>query len=432
MPEESVKPLTATRKQSLSSARTGKRPLTALAVKNHRSGFLADSHPYQGLRLRANVNGTKTWMYRYRLGEKLKQIKLGTWPGMDLAEAREVFLKQRKFREANQDPRLIAARAKAKMQESVAEENSRPYTFGAMVEDYLTERVEKDRKRKSSRETRRLLERDLGFLTQLNVEKVTGPLLHQHILNISDRAPDVARVFRQELKRAWQYAVNVGRTDKACLINTDMGGRLTQGRRERALDKSEVAALLMWIDNYSDTVRDVLKLVLYLGLRSGEVCKLKDEWLRCEPDGWWLVIPRVEMKKNHSDHWVPLDGVVLEIAKKRKGNGHWFPSRAGGHIAQKVLGVEVYAHSGRSAAKTYSGKSICPVKNWAPNDLRKTARSHLAAIGCPFEVGENILHHKIPGVGGLYNQHKYLNEKRYWLQKLADHYEKLTIFNEDR
>jgi hypothetical protein len=127
---------------------------------------------------------------------------------------------------------------------------------------------------------------------------------------------------------------------------------------------------------------------------------------------------------------VPLVGRALEIANRRKDGGYWFPSRVGGHIAQKVLGVEVYAHSGRSKAKIYSGKAVCPVKDWAPNDLRKTARSHLAALGCPFEVAESVLHHKVPGVGGLYNQHKYLNEKREWLNKLSKHYQTLTNFND--
>ncbi|OOY96168.1 hypothetical protein BOW18_08585, partial [Solemya velum gill symbiont] len=56
------------------------KPLTALKVKNLKSGVISDAHPYRGLRLRANKNGTKTWMYRYRADDKLKQIKLGTYP----------------------------------------------------------------------------------------------------------------------------------------------------------------------------------------------------------------------------------------------------------------------------------------------------------------------------------------------------------------
>ena len=65
-------------------------------------------------------------------------------------------------------------------------------------------------------------------------------------------------------------------------------------------------------------------------------------------------------------------------------------------------------------------KAVCPVGDWAANDLRKTARTHLAALGCPFEVAESVLHHKLPGVGGLYNRHSYEAEKREWLTKLGE------------
>ena len=395
-----------------------KKPLTALAVKNHRVGFISDVAPYSGLRVRANKNGTKTWIYRYRAGLKLKQIKLGTWPGMELSEARRALLKLRASKEQNIDPQDAFKKAYLESQKQSLSDSVDNYTFGLMVEHYLSERVEKDRKVKGAKETRRLLERDLGALKATKVNDVSGPILHHHILTIASRAPDVARVFRSELARAWRYAVNIGRTDRACLINTDMGGKLTQGRRERSLGLGEVQVLLEWISNYSTTVGDALKLVLFLGLRSGEVCKLRSDWVREENDGFWIVIPSSEMKRNHSDHWVPLSGEALQIVLNRVGGEFLFPSKVGNHIKQKVLGVEIYAHSGRSKSKVYSGKKICPVKDWAPNDLRKTARSHLAALGCPFEVAESILHHKINGVAGLYNQHRYLQEKREWLSKL--------------
>ncbi len=405
---------------------TNTKPLTALKVKNHKAGFLSDAHPYQGLRLRANKNGTKTWMYRYRSGDKLKQIKLGTYPGMELAEAREALLGQRKLKEQNKDPRMVSRQKKKETEVLEAIERQQVFTFAVMVEQYLSERIEKDRKPKGAMEVRRLLNNDLGELSNFPVDSIEPTDLHDHILAIAKRAPDVARVFRAELARAWRYAINVGRTKTACLINTDTGGKLTQGKREVTLNEEELKLLLPWLPNYSRTVEDILTLTLYLGLRSGEVCKLRDEWLKEEPDGWWLTIPASEMKKNHSDHRVPLVGTALKIALRRSGRSVWFPSRAGGSVKQKILGVEVYAHSGKSKATTYQRYRVCPVTNWAPNDLRKTARSYLAALRCPFEVAESILHHLIPGVAGLYNQHKYDSEKREWLSKLEQRFNRMS------
>ncbi len=393
-------------------AKVKPKPFTALQVKNHKEGVLADAHPHRGLRLRANKNGSKTWMYRYKSGAKLKQIKLGSYPGMGLAEARAEFLKQKKLREQNKDPRREA-------EERKRESERQGFTFAVMVERYLTERTEKDRKEKGAKEVRRLLENDLGSLASRFVVDVAPVEIHDHIRGIAERAPVIALNFRAELGRAWRYAANTGRVSIACPINSDTGGKLRQGKRERNLSIEELKLLLPWMGNYSNAVRDALMLTLYLGLRSGEVCKLRDEWLAKEADGYWLTIPAEEMKKHHSNHRVPLVGTALEIAQERSGEGYWFPSRASPYIRQKVLGVEIYAHSGRSKAKIYVNKSICPVSKWAPNDLRKTARTQLAALGCPFEVAESVLHHRLPGVGGLYNQHDYDAEKREWLTKLG-------------
>lgn len=388
------------------------KPLTALQVKRHTEGTLTDVHPHQGLRLRANKNGTKTWSYRYRVGSKLRQIKLGTYPGMELAEARQALIEQRRLREQNRDPRRVAAERKR-------EAEQKTFTFSTMVEQYLSERIEKDRKPKGAAETRRLLKNDLGSLASQCVDEITPVEIHDHIRAIADRAPVMALNFRAELTRAWRYAVNTGKTRHVCPINSDTGGKLRQGKRERHLSQDELRLLLPWMHNYSETVQDALMLTLYLGLRSGEVCKLRNEWLTEEDDGLWITIPAREMKKHHSDHRIPLTGTSLEIALRRSTNSYWFPSRVGPYIQQKVLGVEVYAHAGRSKSKAYKYITVCPVTNWAPNDLRKTARTQLAAMGCPFEIAESALHHRLPGVGGLYNQHHYDAEKRHWLTKLG-------------
>jgi len=295
-----------------------------------------------------------------------------------------------------------------------------PFTFGKMVDVYLNERVEKQRKAKGAAETRRLLERDLVPIAKTAVENTDLLQIHTLIAKIHSRAPDVARVFRRELKASWEYAMNVGRTKSPCLINADTGAKMKQGKRERALNESEIQELLPWMsENYSQAVTDALTLTLYLGLRSGEVCLMHDREFSRERDVLWLNIPGARMKKG-KPHRVPIVGKALEIVERRQGNGYLFRSRAGGAMKQKVLGVEVYSHSGRSSSKSYLKNSVCPVLNWAPNDLRKTARTLLASVGCPFEVGESILAHALPGVAGVYNLHTYDQEKIHWIGMLGN------------
>jgi integrase len=394
-------------------------PLNASIVKRHKTGTLVDTHPNRGLRLVARDTGKKTWIYRYKSDSgKTKQIRLGHFPVMSLADARSELGRLKELRDSGTDPREnLATKKEQRRLEAIVDTG--PFTFGKMVDVYLKERVEKQRKPKGAAETRRLLERDLVPIAKIAVEDTDLLQIHTVIAKIHSRAPDVARVFRRELKASWEYAMNVGRTKSPCLINTDTGAKMKQGKRERVLSESEVQELLHWMpESYSQTVTDALILTLYLGLRSGEVCSMHDREFASEGDVLWLTIPGVRRKKG-KPHRVPIVGHALDIVEGRLGNGYLFRSREGGAIKQKVLGVEVYSHSGRSTSKSYLKKSLCPVLNWAPNDLRKTARTLLASIGCPFEVGESILAHALPGVAGIYNLHTYDQEKIHWLGMLG-------------
>jgi integrase len=410
-----------------SSKRQLRKPLSSLAVKGLKSEMadLADLPPHEGLRVKANKNGSKSWYYRYRVGSKLRQVTLGSYPSMDLGEAREEYRKFKKLKDRNIDPKLSQQQDKELFLSGLNATESSTFTFERMIERYLVEKVEPSRQAKGAREVRRVMEKDIGALASVTVGDNLTSIIHNHIIEISKRSKDVARVFRRELKCAWQYAFNTGQTTVFCPINTDMGGKLTQGQRKRSLSDRELELLLPWMHHYSELVRDALTLTLYTGLRSGEVCRLKDEWLVEEGAGLSLVIPADEMKVSHSDHIVPLVGTALEIANRRKGSGYWFKSRAGGCIKQKVLGVEVYSYSGKSSSPAYKNHPACPVANWAPNDLRKTARTHLAKLKCPFEISEKMLHHKLQGVAGLYNQYNYEEERREWLAILDNHFNNL-------
>ncbi|MEX0733669.1 MAG: hypothetical protein WD944_01375 [Steroidobacteraceae bacterium] len=46
------------------------------------------------------------------------------------------------------------------------------------------------------------------------------------------------------------------------------------------------------------------------------------------------------------------------------------------------------------------------------HDLRRTARTHLAALGVRREVAERCLGHKLRGVEGTYDCHDYFKERR--------------------
>jgi len=327
--------------------RDSNKPLDALTVKRHKEGVLADVPPHQGLRLKVNKSGAKVWMYRYRTSDRrLLQIKLGDYPSMGLSDARAAFLEQRAIRNTHGDPKQFAAEQKAEKEKYRADGKKKEFLFSQMVAQYLTEMIEHNRELKGANEVRWLFERYLKGLAGKRLQDVSPQDLHAHILAIRAKTPDTARRFRAELKAAWEYSVSTGKTNVFCPINTHIGGKIKQGRRERVLSEGELRLVLPWMSNYSLAIADTLRLTLYLGLRSGEVCGLHEREIAEESDGWWITIPAERMKKRRV-HRVPLSGTALRIVQSRLGRGYLFPSRAGSSIVvvkkfgHRLVGIPV-------------------------------------------------------------------------------------------
>jgi len=88
---------------------------------------------------------------------------------------------------------------------------------------------------------------------------------------------------------------------------------------------------------------------------------------------------------------------------------------------QKALGSAVHFYSKKSRTRPEVERERCPVDDWAPHDLRRTAATLLGDLGCPFEIIEALLAHQLPGVASRYQRSKYATQKVEWLKKLNAH-----------
>jgi len=60
------------------------------------------------------------------------------------------------------------------------------------------------------------------------------------------------------------------------------------------------------------------------------------------------------------------------------------------------------------------------IEYFTVHDFRRTARTHIEALGFPPHIGERCINHKIKGVEGVYNRYDYFEERKQALQALAD------------
>lgn len=88
----------------------------------------------------------------------------------------------------------------------------------------------------------------------------------------------------------------------------------------------------------------------------------------------------------------------------------------GRHVGQKALGFAQYV----ARKKTKDEQRADPIEAaWTVHDLRRTAATGLAKLGCPRVVQDRILNHVDGSVSAIYDRHRYDEEAREWLQKWA-------------
>jgi len=209
------------------------------------------------------------------------------------------------------------------------------------------------------------------------------------------------------------------------------------GRTKRVLSEGELRIFLPWAaEHMPQMYADISFMYLYTALRGVEIVGLRTEYITEEADGWWATIPAATLKMERDrdivDHRVPLVGQALEIIKRRLGqarNGWLFWTDRGGRFrpySQRAFSRYVYdIQPGFKSTTKATREILCPTGNWSAHDLRRTARTLLAALGCSNEIGEAILGHKPKEVLGTYNLHTYDREKRQWLERLATKLESL-------
>lgn len=402
--------------------------------------IIVESAP--GLRLAATAS-TRSWTYRFKspVSGGMRQVKLGEWPAMSYAAALGAWEAQRTARAGGVDP--VKAAPKPTPDRS-KRKRSGAYTVRDLVDDYLRGHVDVNRKPKGAAEVRRMFDKNLGELGEKPAAAIKRAEAFEFLEGLAS-TPVQARYIKQELGAAWDYALDAARLpeDSPNWWRLIMRGRLRSkgkkiegehvGTSKRVLSPSETGELIRWLPNFTALVDDLLTMYLWTGARGAEVIAIEGREITAEGKVLWWTVPKAKTKNARieaaTDLRVPLVGRARAIVERRMalfGKGCLFPSRAGGHVKQKVIGVAVWSAMPYCSTRPERERPRLPVTHWAPHDLRRTARTLLSSLGCPDEVGEAVLGHVPPGVVGVYNLHKYDDERVEWLTRLAARLEALA------
>jgi integrase len=406
---------------------------------------------YPGLRLTASAT-TRTWIYRYKspVDGRMRQTAIGRWPALSFPAAIVSWEQLRAERDKGVDPALEAKELRQNKRAQVEQKRiakaESAYTVRRLCDDFIEGYVRHHRAPKGAAEIERMFNTMLGEVGDLPAAALTRPVAFDLIQSYVAKSPVQASKLRQDLGAAWDWAMDAGRLPETAVNwwrlilrgKIKSKGKTIAGQNvgtvKRVLSEQETGELIAWLPNFSLLLADVLTLYLWTGTRGAEICAMTGAEVK-EENGWlWWTIPKAKTKnarhQNATDQRVPLFGRGLAVVKRRKalyGDGYLFPKRDGsGHVKQKFITEQVFWRQPYCAIRPDYNRPMLTVTHWAPHDLRRTSRTLLAKIGCPDAVAETILGHMLPGVSGVYNRHKYDDEKVEWLGKLSDYLESLV------
>jgi integrase len=279
---------------------------------------------FDGLYLLVRKNGSKLWRFAYRFDRKQKQIALGAYPEVTLADARDRREAARKVLANGKDPSL------ERRLEKIARAAG-GNTFREVAEEFLDKQQREGRAEATLGKNRWLLEPAYATFGDRPIGEVTAPeLLHSlRKLELRERY-ESARRLRAVAGMVFRYAIATGRATRD--ISVDLRGALTtpkENHRAAITEPSEVGALLRAIEGYSGqpTTRLALQLSALLFVRPGELRLAR--WREIDFDRAIWVVPAATMKMNRP-HRVPLARqaiVILRELHRITGQGEYvFPA----------------------------------------------------------------------------------------------------------
>ncbi|HBQ61264.1 MAG TPA: hypothetical protein DD671_17015 [Balneolaceae bacterium] len=398
---------------------TKKRKLTNAFIKNIKAPKKRTEYYdtiVSGLILRVTKTGHKSFAQRYWYDEKSKQLTIGKYGEISLAEAREKARELKVLVNEGIDP----------LREKKERREEKPTTFLEAIESYkkhhlptlkasTKEDYESRIKHLIKGEGKRKTTKSRGLDGSRYIKNIKRYEIIDLLNKIGRDAPTQANRLQAILSGIFQHAKNREwvSTNIAREISIKSKPRKKENKykwQNTDLCESDIKTLWKAFDEHAEPVGSYLKMLLLLGQRSGETRLMKWDDIDLENKSW--TIPASDTK-NGTSNFVPLPNMTLQILEDAK------PWTNGKFVFESQVKKGQPIGSQQKAAQRIRKKS--GVKAFNLHSLRTTVATQLAGLGTPPQVLSKILNHKKPGEGSLitaiYNKYDYEKEKRNALNK---------------
>lgn len=338
-----------------------------------------------GLSVRVSVGGQKVFTVKFRYGLKQKRQKLGVYPRITLATARDKAIDILRQVDEGIDPTQRRRNPDTKVE--------------AVCREFV--RLHAQARNKSWREAERILERE--FVSTFGQRDIRD-IKRWDVLEMMDAAIARGSTYQanrilSNIRKLFNWSIERGIVETSPILG--LKAPTKEQSRDRVLDDEEVVRLLRACRNEVYPFRQFTPMLLATAQRRGELAEMR--WSEIDFDEKIWVIP-ADRSKNGKPHVVPLSTYALGILSE----------------VPRFLACDfVFTTTHKSPVSGFSKmlrrlSKGSQTSGWRLHDLRRTATTGMARANVQPHVVEKVLNHisgTISGVAAVYNRYAYDEEK---------------------
>jgi integrase len=360
--------------------------LTALSItRANTPGYIHDGG---GLYLQVAPSGSRSWVFRFSLAGKRREMGLGPYPGVSLAAARKSAAEARALVKAGQDP--IAARDAERGRKRL--EDARAITFDQAAEQYIAANEPGWRNGKHRNQWRNTLatfaspvigKMPVADIGVTEVMRVLEPMWRERTETGSRVRGRIERVLDWAKVRGYRTGENPaqwrGHLDKLLPARR----KVQKVKHHAAVAVDDLPAVYARLADLDSMTALALRFVILTAARAGEVTGARWSEIDMEAKVWTVPSDRIKAGKTHR---VPLSREAMEILTRVRATATGpfvFPGWAAGRPLSLTGMSKVLRVAGGGDATTHGMRSS--FRDWAserthyPGDVAEMALAH--AIG---------------------------------------------------
>ena len=336
-----------------------------------------------GLYLHVNARGARSWILRVVVGDKRRDMGLGGYPDIGVADARQKAREARLKIEQGVDPILLRKQAKSELMALQATDK----TFEQAAGEYIKIHADSwsnDKHRKQWEST--LAAYAFPVVGKLSLRHIR----QEHILKILEpiwtTKTETATRVRGRMESILDWAkvkgLRSGENPAAWKGHLDhmlpAPTRLKKIEHLTAVPVREMPGFMVKLRQAAGIAAQALEFLILTAARSGEVRGITWEEVSLDDALWIVPAERMKMKKEHR---VPLSNRAVDILKSQPridGNPLVFPAPRGSQMSDATMsavlkrrGVNATVHGFRSSFRDWCGDYT----NY-PRDLAEQCLAH--------------------------------------------------------